>query len=66
MKTTYVTNMHKNMNACLDTKNVTELFRFHEAEKESALANFREMTRECSKKNKEEYIDKLLKVRLFI
>jgi hypothetical protein len=65
MKAEYVTNMHKNMTSCLDTKDVAQLFQYHEVEKENALSNFREMTRECSQENTEECLNKLENVSFF-
>jgi hypothetical protein len=65
MKAMYVTNMNRNMTSCLDTKDVAELFQFHEAEKKIALANFKEMTRECSDENKEECLSQLENVSVF-
>jgi hypothetical protein len=59
MKATYVTNMNKNMNACLNTKDAAQLFKFHEKEKEDILDNFSEMTVDCSEEKTKEYLDKL-------
>jgi hypothetical protein len=64
MKATYVTNMNKNMTSCLGTKDVAVLFKFHEKEKTNILANFRDMTRDCSEENTEEYLNKLENVSL--